>query len=337
MRFGALGETVRRGSVWQLDGLPSVPTQNMADEKWHELRRSGVGGSDIAAILGLSPWRTPLGVYCEKRALVPQQESNEAMLFGTKMEPVLRDWARESIEQKFGKPVRVYSSPYLYRHSSYEFIIANIDGVVTQGDGADEIAYAGLELKTADRTKMREWEEGVPDYYEAQVQHYMGITGLAAWYVFALIGKAQRLYIIAADEKKIAEQVSAAKKFWIENVQGAKMPGVTGDDTDTLLKLFPDATDMMIRDDSFEQIVKQYVSLGAEVKAIEASKDKCKAEIEAKLGSSIALMAGKYKVTWSRFEVSRLDGKKLKEKYPEATAQCSYTTKQGRLMVKEGV
>lgn len=322
---------MRKGSVWQLDGLPSVSTQNMGEDKWLALRREGVGGSDIAAIMGISPWRTPLGVYCEKRDLIKRAPTNEAMLFGTKMEPVLREWAGETISEQSQQPTSVFSSPYMYRSSEYAFMLANIDGVAVRED----LAYAGVELKTVDRSKAKEWEDGVPDYYEAQVQWYMGITGLAAWYVFALIGKQQKLFIVAADAEKINAQRSAAKKFWIEYVLGEKMPPATGEDTDTLLKLFPDATEQMIRDDAFESEVKQYLTLGAEASAIAQSRDTIKAKIEEKLGSSLALLSGKYKVSWSRFDVSRIDGKKLKAEYPDAAAACSVTNRQGRLMVKE--
>ena len=150
---------MRKGTVWQLDGLPAIPTQNLPRDKWLEIRRSGIGGSDIAGIMGISPWSTPLAVYCDKVGLRPPQDPTVAMEFGTRMEPTLRKWAEDELNREIATQAylesggfKILASPYLYRHPEYEVFIGNVDGVVLVGDSV----WAGLELKTVDRFAAKE-------------------------------------------------------------------------------------------------------------------------------------------------------------------------------------
>jgi putative phage-type endonuclease len=65
----------------------------MTRDEWLAARRTGIGGSDIAAILGLSPWRTPLDVYRDKVDGAEQPET-EAMRWGRLLEDVIaREYA----------------------------------------------------------------------------------------------------------------------------------------------------------------------------------------------------------------------------------------------------
>lgn len=66
--------------------------------EWHEQRRAGIGGSDVAALLGLSKWKSPYQLFLEKTGNAPPQEDNEAMYWGRMLEPVIRD----AYEEKTG-------------------------------------------------------------------------------------------------------------------------------------------------------------------------------------------------------------------------------------------
>lgn len=60
-----------------------MPTDNMTEDQWLEARRAGIGGSDAAAIAGLSKWKTPMSVYLDKLGQAPQEHiTSEARILG---------------------------------------------------------------------------------------------------------------------------------------------------------------------------------------------------------------------------------------------------------------
>lgn len=330
----------RKGTVWQLDGLPAIPTQNLPRDKWLEYRRSGIGGSDIAGVMGISPWSTPLSVYCDKVGLRPPQDPSVAMEFGTRMEPTLRKWAEDEIaaarptdEYLEVGDARVLSSPYLYRHPDYDMFLGNLDGVVLNED----IPFAGLELKTVDRFAAKEWGDGaVPEYYEAQAQWYMGITSLPLWIVGVLLGKKFEIRWLHRNQERINDLQQAALGFWNTYVVPRRMPEASGGDSDLLLDLFPDATEDIVQDESMEAMLNEYIENKAVIKGYERDTKAIQAKIEQRIGNNKGLQAGRYKATWSRYTTSRVDSQALKARYPEVYRAVSKESPSGRLNVKEG-
>ena len=330
---------MRKGSVWQLDGLPATPTQNLPREKWLELRRSGIGGSDIAGILDISPWSTPLAVYCDKAGLRPDRDPTDAMEFGLRMEPELRRWAKDEINKQFATTdeylatggYNVLSSPYLYQYPTIPEFIGNLDGVVIN----DDHVVAGLEIKTVDRFAGKDWKDGaIPEYYEMQAQWYMGVTGLAWWIIAALIGKRFELRSLNRDQEKINKAQSAAFHFWKKYVVPRIMPEATGDDTHLLLELFADSSEDIIQDENMEETCAEYSLIQKNIKAMEDRRDERKAAIMQRIGDAKGMQAGAYKAIWSRYVQSRVDSKKLKADYPDVYAAVTKESVSGRLTVK---
>jgi len=318
----------RKGSIYQIDGLRSTYTLNMSEEKWLELRRRGIGGSDIGAILGLNQYKTPLTVWMEKRGLANPQESNVHIEFGNRMEPVLRKWAQDDI----GGDVTVLSSPYLYEDPDCNFLIANIDGVVLKG----EELYAGLELKTAGDWQAKWWKgEEVPDSYYAQTQHYMGVTRLPLWIIGALVGKEFFTREVPRNDEFIAEAKRRAVEFWTTYVLPGVMPAPTGAeaDLDALLELFPGGGDQVVEDPAYELVLSEYQAAKETERKATENVSAFKAQIEARLGDAKVLRAGGLKASWSRYDVERVDADALRANHPEVYQQVKKLTRQGRLTV----
>ena len=196
----------------------------MTRNEWLLARRSGIGGSDIAAILGLSPWRTPLDVYRDKVECVNQPET-EAMRWGLLLEDVIaREYARREC-------VRIQRINDLLRAPGRDWAIASLDRVIVppstrarlhHGElrGADGI----LEAKLVNAFTAREWGRGedqdaVPLHYAAQCMWYLGVTGLPWCDVAALIG-GQRLVVrrIERDEETISAMFARAEAFWRDHI-----------------------------------------------------------------------------------------------------------------------
>lgn len=178
----------------------------MADEKWLNERRKGIGGSDAAAICGLSPYRTPLQVWEDKRGLSRAVPDNEAMKWGRTLEPVIR----QEYSDRTGRAVKVLppDAPILH-HPKYEFMLANLDGFT------DDRRI--VEIKTA-KFPTGWGEPGsdeIPLVYMFQVQHYMTITAFPIADVAVLIGGSDfRLYEIPADKELQEMLIEKEAAFW---------------------------------------------------------------------------------------------------------------------------
>ena len=179
-------------------------------------RRLGIGGSDVAPILGLSKWASPLDIYLRKRGEQPEQDDNEAMLWGRALEPVIR----QQYAERTGRIVRVPEAALV--HSKHTFARANLDGVTDDG--------RVVEIKTA-RTAQDWGEPGsdeIPDAYALQVQHYLLVTGLAIADVAVLIGGSDfRLYEIHADAELHDMLVEREAEFWSHVERGEPPTAVT--------------------------------------------------------------------------------------------------------------
>ena len=184
------------------------------NETWLEERRKGLGGSDAAPVLGLSPWKTPYQVWLEKRGEAPEQEDNEPMFWGRTLEPVIR----QRYADVTGRSVAIPKG--ILVHPKHKWMLANLDGIA--GDRV-------LEVKTA-RSAEKWGEPGsdeIPEHYRPQVEHYMAVTGLLVADVAVLIGGQDfRIYEVPADkelQELIIEQEAA---FW-EMVEKGTPPEVT--------------------------------------------------------------------------------------------------------------
>lgn len=179
---------------------------------WLEERRKGIGGSDVAAIMGLSPWKTAYQVYREKRKEVEDWKGNSLTDWGKRMEPAIRQWYSDQT----GRDVRLPDK--IMYHPKHPFMLASLDGFTDDG--------RVVEIKTARSGK--NWGEPetnqIPDYYAVQVHHYMTITGFqVADIPVSIAGGSPSLYIVEAD-KEISEMIiEACAKFW-ERVQTGNPP-----------------------------------------------------------------------------------------------------------------
>ena len=184
--------------------------------QWLEERRKGIGGSDVAAIMGLSPWKTAFQVYQEKRKEVVGWQGNEATDWGKRMEPAIRQWYSDTT----GRCVRLPEK--IMVNSRHPFMLASLDGFTDDP--------RGVEIKTA--RSMKGWGEPgtneIPDYYLLQIQHYMVVTGFPVFDVPVSIGGgAPNLYEVPADKELQEMIIDACAGFWQRVVDGNPPDAIT--------------------------------------------------------------------------------------------------------------
>ena len=176
-------------------------------------RRTGIGGSDAAAAIGLNPYYSAVELWMEKRGELPPFEGNEATKWGKLLEPAVRQEYAEST----GRVVRL--PPETLVHPKHTWVVCHPDGVTDDGR-----LYEGKTARFPDG-----WGEPgtdqVPEQYLIQCQHSMLVTGLRVADLAVLIGGQDfRLYEIPADDGLQAAILDAETEFWTHVTRGTRPP-----------------------------------------------------------------------------------------------------------------
>lgn len=143
-------------------------------ESWLKNRKKYLGGSDVACILGMNPWRTNVQLYREKKGLVEPDDlsDNPLVQYGTNAEEHIRAlFALDHPELKVE-----YIPNNSWRNTDYPFAACSLDGWLQDENGRKGI----LEIKTSTITTSQQanhWKNQIPDNYFCQVLFYLGVTG----------------------------------------------------------------------------------------------------------------------------------------------------------------
>lgn len=271
-----------------------------------EERMTYIGGSDIAAVMRQSRWKTPYRLWAEKTGKIemPDLSNVESVEMGTRLEQFVADLFSE----KTGKAIR--KAPKTYSHPDYPYLVAHVDRLVT---GTDEL----LECKTCSAFKLEEWKNKIPKEYVLQVIWYLGITGRKRGWIACLIGGQNFVYMqIDFDEELFNLMVEKAVKFW-DMVQNKIPPLILPEDDEVLGEIYSEHTDDMM----LLQDLNDRVAYLQEIKMHIEDLNKEKRELETELKTVIADKAGfttdRYKVTWKTQTANRIDTDRLKDEQPE--------------------
>jgi putative phage-type endonuclease len=187
----------------------------MITNEQREFRKSGIGGSDIAAIMGLSPYKTAYDVWQSKVGNVAD-EAGEAAYWGNVLEPIVA----AEFAKRTGKVVTHCN--LTLRHPEHEFMIGSGDYLVEGENAGVECKTSSIYLK--DRWGEQDGTDEVPAYYLVQGQWYCAIFGWERVYFPVLIGgQLFRWFKVDRDDAIIDTLIDAGQKFW-QLVQAHKPP-----------------------------------------------------------------------------------------------------------------
>lgn len=215
--------------------LVLTETESLSRNQWLEYRRLGIGGSDVAAIMGISPFRTARDVYYDKLGIA-EVEGYEGNWVAMEMGNLLEGLVAEIFRHKTG--FEVYQVKKMFQHPAHRFMLADVDSFITMPDGTKAI----LEIKTTNyNAKGRWWRDGmetVPPYYEAQGRHYMAVTDIDRVFFCCLYGNTEDETIIRELRRDAAyeeEMIFLERQFWEGHVQ-KKVPPPYLEDGDVILE-----------------------------------------------------------------------------------------------------
>ena len=201
-----------------------VDTSGLSEEDWLGYRRQGIGGSDVAAIMGVSPFATLRDLYndkCGNPDVIQTEDNWVAKEVGHRLE----DLVAKIFAYKTG--YKVFAVRKLFRHPFHSFMQANVDFFVELPDGSIAI----LECKTTNYNSKEKWNDGaVPVNYEWQCRHYMAVMNLSCAYIACLYGNNENEFVyrrIDRDEVIEADMIEMEAHFWNEYVLGRIEPPYT--------------------------------------------------------------------------------------------------------------
>lgn len=292
-----------------------IKTKQQSDE-WLQLRNLGLGGSDIAAIRGMSSWRSPYDVWLEKTGQKPAEDISDKpyIVWGTKLEDIIAQTFAENHPEL--KVTRVNA---ILRRRDFPYLQASLDRRITDEHGNHGI----LEIKTANEFAKESWEDKVPEYYLTQVAHYLCVTGWKFVWVAVLIGGSDyREYFFTREDLNtyIWEGFEAAQNFWNINVLGGKQPDMIGNEAESAALLAanpldPNATVVPAPRD-FDDRVLTYLELKEREASIKKLIAAASDEIKALIGSNEGMESTTYTVKWPRSTRRSLDKKKFEQDHP---------------------
>ncbi|WP_084963307.1 YqaJ viral recombinase family protein [Thermoactinospora rubra] len=298
----------------------------LSRDEWLKVRRQGIGGSDVAAILGMDRRRGPLEVYLDKRGELEQQRDvqlERSARRGDRLEGLVAEFFGEETGRW------VVDSPGTLQHAERPYMLANPDRFSFLADGDDLSDPAVLECKTRTwRSARREdWHgEEPPDGPALQAYWYCAVTGYTKAHVAGLVDDDFIYFELAHDAELIDHLVKVVSDFWHNHVV-AGVPPEPGDleSTGELLnhlwdvsadsvKLFTpeevaEADKLLARR---EEIIRERKKLKRELGAVEN-------KLKARLGDAeIALAPGRELYSWRRN--GNFAPKRFREAHPDLAA-----------------
>ena len=237
--------------------------------QWVEDRKTYLGATDIAAIMGLHPYKTSLGVYQDKKGLSPELEMNLPMVVGINLE----ERVAKMYSQATGRRIR---KSLTYRDKEYLFLACNPDYIVLHDSRL-------LECKTSGYWGGQifgEQADSIPDQYLVQCMWQLAITGRQVCDLAVMIDNQDyRIYTIERDEYLIAELRKKAIEWWNTYILADCPPPLSGDKPDVqwVKDQYPSSVESVIHappiiDDyaiQLSEIKEAYNALGSEKSRLE--------------------------------------------------------------------
>ena len=230
--------------------------------QWHAWRACGLGGSDIACIMGMNPYKTAFQLWEEKMGLRDGAFTNSAMQRGHDYEEEAREWIEDSLDLPLCPPVCI-------QDDEFSFMKASLDGYCPEEDLIIEIKVP------TERTMARFVMEDYFEKYRCQVQWQLMISGChkAIFAVYSPEEARAHHEEVSRDEPFIEELKEAATKFWGDYLEG-KPPSLSNKDYEEVID-----EDLMLHCEEYKRIHAQLKDYLSQAKPLEDELKSLKSKI----------------------------------------------------------
>lgn len=270
---------------------------------WLEKRRSCITGTDIAAIMGVSPYKTLTGVWLDKKGISAELTDSEAMYWGRALEDVIarrytRDTGQELLKGSFLQKGVV--------GGTIDFLAPDLDRIV--------------EIKTAGIRQAIHWGdsnlESVPTQYLCQVQWYMGLHEKEKADIAVLIGgNDYRVYPITFNQELFKMMRDLAEDFWSDYIIGNKEPTPDGsNDYNAFLKYKNPFNNGLLAEptDDIRALCRAISEIKEETKRLDSLLENHEQEVKTMIGELDGFKDSSLTVTWKKSKDSeKIDWKEV--------------------------
>lgn len=303
----------------------------MSGTDWHEWRSRGIGASDIAGIIGNSPWQSSYSVWCQKIGATGNAGTSgnaEAMRWGTLLEDAIIAETERRLE------ITIHGRQQRAEYPDWPVARCTLDGLYYSE--ADPEDHGVIEAKT---TSDPHWTR-VPEYYEAQIQWQLLITGQPrAWLPCLHNGRRLSLWQVEAEPETGAAMLKIAQAFWDRYVLAGLSPDVDGSTatTEALSRRYgtPDP-EAVVDITPLAGVFDDLLATRAEIKRLERAGNKLENELKDVIGDrgEVATIDDRPAITWRRQVSKYVDLDILREKYPREAEECTGERVTRRFLVK---
>lgn len=305
-------------------------------------RRTWLGGSDAAAVMGLSPWATPVELWMQKtgRAPVAPPSPDQARRFarGHKLEPFIREMVIEKL-QDAGVSVDLLACNARFHDPEHHWMSCEIDfellltGEVLIGDRSFHLdrEHVTADAKSVSGFARKKWgaenTEDVPIEYAAQFMYGLMLTGRRLCLVAALSSFDDvDIYWVVRDDETIAAMRPKLVSFWIDHVLADVPPDplVYSD----IKALFPlDNGDPIDADDATMAALARLRDVKRQVKNLK----EIETELEFQLVNfirphALLLHKGRQVASWKAQQTVSIDDSAFRIKHPAIAAEFTRTS-----------
>ncbi len=265
----------------------------------------GIGGSEIAAALGESPYRTPLELWLEKTGRTSSFKGNERTAYGHLIEPVLRAWyvERHGIAV-WVPPASLFDPQRPWARATPDGIALN-EGLLKDDPTIPGVWDHGFEAKQVGWRQAHRWGEEatdeVPREYLLQAMWGMAVTGQQRWALVASIGgDPPTEYFVERDDELIELMRQRAEAFWA-CVQADTAPPIDGSPAYAayLAERYPWSDERILpRSERTDSLARQLQLLSASIGRLEADEARVENELRAAIGAASGVDTADGRITY---------------------------------------
>lgn len=324
--------------------IVSTVSQQEDEKEWLSVRTKGIGGSDVGAICGVSPFSSARQIYFNKTgqfedALKPGAAAVERMHFGHLLEPIVADeFAKRELTADKGREgwtLTELGATVCLKGNSW--MRANVDRLILDNTGK---VVGILECKTTSEYNNNEWEAGdILLSYLYQLNWYMYILNIQ-WGAFACLVGGNKFYsyeVYRNDELLRDVILPAVENFWFNNVLALKEPELQAVDTVFANDKYSEVeknSEVMLEDEESDNLAAVVMECKAKIKELEKTLEEAQNRLKDRIKDNEIAYCRNHTIKWSPRSQTRVDTTLLKTTFPEVYEQVKKVTKFRVMYVK---
>jgi putative phage-type endonuclease len=260
-----------------------------------EVRKKGIGSSEIGAVVGLNPYTSAYDVWLEKTGQVEPFQGNERTRLGKRLEvPILMEY-----EERTGQKLEIFLDK-TFVHPERSWQLATPDALDRDKPGIVEAKLVGTRM-------ISQWgEQGtdqVPEYYLVQGAWQMSVLDRDYVHYAVLIGDQYRIYALPRDRELEEMLIDRVDAFWRNNVVAGHPPEIRA--TERTLdwiksKYRQESKPLRIATAEETELIEEYRNVRFHVENLTEEMEDLEAEIKIAVGETEGIAGPGFKVTWKK-------------------------------------